>query len=178
VAMAVAFPAAVRHLRSGGWPHVRRPIRRALGASGIAAVATSAMAVWAHHMDLPQRNGGNVGYGLAFLAWVLLLVANVGLWTAAGVAVARRIDLGRTALRIEAVLAVAVAVVVGAMTAAVSLWWVAMAQGAPWFLAGTRPGTHPSPVTVQLVVIEGWLVAATAVAVFGGVRVIRSLRAV
>jgi hypothetical protein len=66
---------------------------------------------------------------------------------------------------------------VAVTSAAIGVWWVAMSDGASWFLAGTRPGTHPSPVTVQLAMIEGWLVAATALALYGATLVIRSLRA-
>ena len=81
-------------------------------------------------------------------------------------------------MRIEALLAVEVAATVGLTSMAIGAWWVAMAHGASWFLAGTRPGSHPSPVTVQLVIIEGWLAAATTVALVGATRVVRSLRAV
>jgi len=50
-----------------------------------------------------------------------------------------------------------------------------MAGGAPWFLAGTPAGTRPSPVTLHLVAVEGWLVAAASVAAYGAVRVRRAL---
>ena len=177
VAAAVALPATVRFLRDGGWPSVRRSIGTAALLTVAAALATAGAASWAHHLTYHQRNGGDTGYGFAFLGWALLVASTLAAWTWAGTALARRIELGRVELQVEAGLAVAVAVVVGVTSAAVAVWWAAMAHGASWYLAGTRPGTHPSPVTVQLVLIEGWLTVATAVALFGAARVVRSSRA-
>ncbi len=121
---------------------------------------------------------GDAAYAGAFLAWAALVAAVLASWTAAGIAFARRLDLGRTGLRVEAGLALAVAVVVAATAATIGLWWVAMARGASWFLAGTRPGTHPSAVTAPLVILVGWLAVATVVALYGAVRVTRSVRTV
>ncbi len=178
VGVALAVPAAVRFLRAGGWSSIRRPFETAAVLSVVAAAATAGVSVWAHHLTFHQRNGGDLLYGLAVLGWALLVAGTLGAWTWAAIATARRIDLDHSTLRIEALLAVEVAVTVGLTSVAIGVWWVAMAHGASWFLAGTRPGTHPSPVTVQLVIIEGWLASATTVALFGATRVIGSLRAV
>jgi len=175
--VSVALPATVRFLRAGGWPSVSGPILAAVVMTAAVVLATVGVGVWAHHLTYRQRNGGNGGYGFAILAWVLLVATTVAAWTRAGIRVARRIDLDRAALRVEAYLAVDVAAAVAVTSAAIGVWWIAMSDGASWFLAGTRPGTHPSPVTVQLAMIEGWLVAATALALYGAGLVIRSLRA-
>jgi hypothetical protein len=177
VGVVVALPATVRFLSAGGWSWVRRPIVVAVVATAVVALATAGVSAWAHHLTFQQRNGGDTGYGIAILVWVLLVAGTLAAWTRAGIEVARRIQFDRTTLRVEAYLALYVAAAVGVATVATGVWWVAMAHGASWFLAGSRPGTHPSPVTVQLVVIEGWLMAATAVALFGAGLVIRSLRA-
>jgi len=175
--VSVALPAAVRFLRGGGWPSVRGPVVAAAVMTAAVVLATVGVGMWAHHLSYHQRNGGDGGYGFAILAWVLLVATTVAAWTRAGIRVARSIDLDRGTLRVEAYLAVDVAAAVAVTSAAIGVWWIAMSDGASWFLAGTRPGTHPSPVTVQLTMIEGWLVAATALALYGASLVIRSLRA-
>ncbi len=172
----VALPATVRFLRAGGWPSVRRRVLGGVVGSVVLGVATLGLARWAHHLDIRQRNGGDAAYSAAFAVWAGLLAACLALWAAAGVAIARRIDLGTRKLRAEGVLAVLVTGSMAAVTVAVGVWWAAMAEGAPWFLAGTRPGTHPSPVTVPLVVVGGILVVATAVAVRGSWRTLAALR--
>ena len=172
----VAAPAAWRYLRAGGWTDVRRPVVVAALLSVAVLLATVGLGVWAHHLTVHARNGGNAAYGVAFLAWAALVGAVLTSWTAAGIALVRRLDLGPTCLRIEAGLAIAVAVVVGVTATTIGLWWVAMARGASWFLAGTRPGTHPSAVTAPLVILEGWLAVATLIALCGAVRITRSVR--
>ena len=174
--LVVAVPATGRLLRAGGWGQLRRPLARAVAASVASVGATVGLASWAHLLDVAQRNGADAGYVMAFSAWALLGTVTVGLWTAAGVSVARRIDLGPAVLRVEAGLAVATGAVVVATAAAVGLWWSGMATTAPWFLAGTRPGTHPSPVTLQLVTVGGCLAVACALAAYGALRVVRGLR--
>ena len=176
VGVIVAVPATVRFLRSGGWSTVRAPVTVAVVASVATAAATVGIADWAHHLTVHQRNGGDIGYGLAILGWALLAAIAVAAWTWAGSALARRVDFDRTTLRIEAGLAVVVAAVVGTVAAAIAAWWAAMARGTAWFLAGTRPGTHPSAVTTQLVAIEVWVVLAAVVAFYGAIRVVASLR--
>jgi len=166
----LALPASVRFLRSGGWPAVRRRVAWAAGAAAVLAVATLGLAQWAHHLDVHQRNGGDAVYSAAFVAWGLLAASTLGLLTAAGVAIARRIELGRAVLRVEAALAVVVGAVTVGITVAVGLWWAGMARGAPWFLTGGRPGSHPTPVTLPLAVVAMCLVAAGGLAIVGLVR--------
>ena len=178
VGAAVACPATVRFVRSGGWSTIRTPFIVAAMLTGVAGLATIGVGHWAHHLTVLQRNGGSVFYGVAFFGWAGLLAGALGAWTWTGLALARRIDLDRNSLRIEARLAVAVAAIVGLTSTAVGLWWLAMARGASWFLTGARPGTRSSAVTLQLVVIQGWMVAATVAAIFGATRVIRCLRTI
>ena len=175
---ALALPATLRFLRSGGWSSVRRRVLWAAVAVVGLVAATFGLAKWAHQLPVHQRNGGDLAYSVAFLAWGVLAAVTLGLVTAAGTAIARRVSLERPVLRAEGALATVVGALATALTVATGLWWAGMARGAPWFLAGTRPGTHPSPVTVPLVFVEGCLVLASAVALYGAVRTARSVSAI
>src|SRR6202030_2319293 len=102
----------------------------------------------AHHLSQIERNGGDGLYSGVFVLWALLAAMTLMQWTAAVVGAAGRIDLGHRVIRTEAALAVAVAGVMVAITAAAAVWWGTMARDAPWFLQGTATGTTPSPFTV------------------------------
>jgi hypothetical protein len=170
----LALPATARYVRGGGWPAVRRRVAAAATAAVGLGIASVGLGGWAHHLDAHARNGGDPVYSAAFLAWGALVAVTLGLVAAAVIATARRVTLTRAVLRAEGTLAVAVAVLVAALTAATGLWWAAVAEGAPWFLAGTPPGTTPPPVTVELVLVGGCLALATVVAAYGAVRVLRA----
>jgi len=170
----VALGAVPGFTRVGGWRAVRGPLVRAAVMTALTAGAVVPLSVWAHHLGVAQRNGADLAYGLAFLAWAAMVAATVGLWAAAVVSVARRLELGPRALAVEAVLALVGAAALAVLTAAVGTWWVAMASAAPWYLGAGRPGTHPAPVSPQLVAIVVVLVVATVTAAFGASRIIRS----
>ena len=172
----VALPAAAAHFRSGGWASVRGPILRAAVVSAAAAMALVPLSAWAHHLDVAQRNGGDGAYTGAVAVWATLAVAGLALWTAAGVAWARRLELGVRVLRFEVALAVVVAVVTASLVVAVAVWWGAMARAAPWYLVGGAPGTHPLPMPRTLVTVESLLLAASVVAGWGVVLLARSWR--
>lgn len=172
----VALPAAVAYLRSGGWASVRGPIVRAAVVTAAAAAGLVPLAAWARHLDVAQRNGADGAYLAAVATWAALVVAGLALWTAAGVTWARRLDLGVRALRIEAALAVVVALVTACLVAAVAVWWAAMARAVPWYLVGAAPGSHPLPMPRTLITVESLLLAASVVAGWGVVLVARSWR--
>jgi hypothetical protein len=176
VGVLVALPATVRFLRAGGWPAVRGAFVRASAVTVIALAALVPLSAWAHRLGPAQRNGADPAYSGAFVAWALLATASLVLWTGAGVALARRIELGVRALRVEAVLAIGVAAATVVVALAVAVWWAALARVAPWYLGGTAPGSHPSPWTANLVVIEGVSVVAVGVALYGVLRIARSWR--
>jgi hypothetical protein len=169
-----ALPAFVDFLRGGGWCSIRGHVLRA----GLLAVMTVGAVIplgaWAHHLNQFQRNGGDGLYSGAFVAWALLVATTLAQWTAAGVAAARRIKLTRRVLRLETMLAAVVAGAMVIMTVAVALWWVALAEDAPWFLQGTATGTNPSPFNVQLVLTVALMLVAVLVAGYGVMRVVRS----
>jgi hypothetical protein len=169
-----ALPACGRFVRGGGWSSIRGHVIRSTLLAAMAVGAAIPLSVWAHHLNEIQRNGGDGIYSGAIGLWALLVTATLAQWTVTGVATARRIDWARRTLRIEAVLAVAVAGVMATMTVATALWWGTVAQDAPWFLHGTASGTHPSPFTLQLVVTMMLMLISVLVAVYGTVEVGRS----
>ena len=174
--VAVALPALPAFARDGGWVAVRAALARASGTLFVAVVATVPLAAWAHHLDSAQRNGADALYDGAFLAWVALGAVTVLLWTAAGIAVARRLELRPRALRAEAWIALGVAAVVAVLTGAIGVRWAAMAESAPGYLVRAPLGTHPVPVSAPLVVVGGLLVVALAAAGYGSARIVGSRR--
>jgi hypothetical protein len=146
-------------LRDGGWRAIRRPLVTAALLTVVAAAATAALVAWAHVLTAPQRNGRDLLYSLAFVAWALVCVGCLGAWTVAAVATARRLTLTAATLRLEAWLTAGVTGSMVLMTAATLTWWVSLAPvSVPPLLLGC--------VTLML--------AATAL---GGVGAMRALRA-
>ena len=175
--VAVASPSFVRFIRSGGWPQVRRRVLTASALTLAAVLTTVPVVIWAHRLATGQRNGGDVGYATGVALWALLLVACLAAWTAAAVAVARRVDLSATVLRLEAFLATVVTVSMAAMTAATAVWWAALARAAPWFLAGRPVGSAASPVAPKLLVATIVMLTATAAAAVGARRSLHGVAA-
>lgn len=174
VGAALAIPAFTRFLRLGGWPTISRHVRRATAVTAVALSASAGLVTWAHSLSFAQRNGGEWVYGLAFLVWAALIVATLGLWTAAAVAIGRRLVLTPSVLAIEALLAGALTTAMFAMTAATATWWAAIATDAPWFLHGTAPGSASSAFEPRLAITMAVMVSAVVTAIYGTVRAARS----
>jgi hypothetical protein len=156
IGIAAALPSVIRVLRGAGWRQVRRPALLA-GTLTLAALLTSLpVVVWAHHLSATQRNGHDAVYAGGVLLWALLLAACLAAWTAAAVAVARRLDLSSTVLRFETLLATAVTLSMATMTAATVVWSAALDQAGWSYLVAT---------VLMLV--------ATAVATAGTARAVR-----
>jgi hypothetical protein len=166
----VALPAFVRLLRAGGWAGIRRPVGRAVAATVVVGLAVVPLALWAQHLTPGQRNGRDVVYSLAFVAWGLGAAGVVALWTAAVVTTVRRLSLAPAALLVEALLAGALATAMIVMTLAAAAWWAVVATYAPWFLHGTAPGTPGSAFNLQAVTTVALMAVAAAVALFGMAR--------
>ena len=175
----MAIPAFIRFVsRAQGWPVVRGRLLWAGLLSALTVVAVVPLSMWAHHLDGFQRNGGEGWYSGVFVLWSLMAATSLALWTAAAVSVVRRLDLTRRVLRAEALLAVALQVVMVGVATAVGLWWAAMASSAPWFVAvRAAAGTHPSPVDPQLVLTLGLMTLSSIVASYGVVRIAGAARA-
>ena len=169
---AVALPAFITFLRSGGWSAVRAHIVRAAAASTVTAGGTIPLLVWAHHLTAHQRNGGNGWYGALFLGWAALMALTLGMWTTVAVVAARRVGLARRVLLVESALAVIVATAMATILVATCVWWAAMATDAPSFLTSRAGGGPFDPVLVATV---GGMLAATTAGMGGVLRVARNL---
>lgn len=178
--VAIALPALRRFLRSGGWPSIRGHVLRASAASLVSVSALAGLIGLAHTLTPAQRNGGLLYhpvvwyYALAFIPTMLLVAGTLALWTVAAVGVARRLDLAPPVLSAEAVLSSLATVAMILMMAATAVWWAAISASAPWFLAGTRPGSAGLALDPQIVGTMALMVVASLVAAYGASRVVRS----
>lgn len=175
IGITATLPALATFLRGGGWPAIRRRVLVAALLSGAAIAATVALVIWAHGLTDRQRAGHDTAYEIAFLAWALLGIAGLSAWTAAAITTARKLRLSVATLALQARLACAVTVAMGLMTAATAVWWAALADAAPWFLAGRRVGEAASPVAPQLVAVTALMALATLLGAAGAQRAIRAV---
>jgi MFS family permease len=178
VAVALAavalLPTFVQFVRTGGWPAVRRRVRWATAVTLATLIAGGGLVVWAQYLTTHQRNGGFGWYQLLFVVVGILFATTVFAWTAAAVAITRRLNVESTKLNLLGILAVAVAMCMPIMTAAAAAWWGSMATTAPWFLAGTPVGSSPSPLAANLLAVLIVMTIASCAGLFGVLRVIRS----
>ncbi|MGH3051049.1 MAG: hypothetical protein ACRDLK_12910 [Gaiellaceae bacterium] len=66
-------------------------------------------------------------------------------------------------------------VAMAAITTATAIWWAALANSAPWFLAGKPVGAAGSPVAPALLVAALLMLAATLCGALGCGRAVRAL---
>jgi hypothetical protein len=172
--IAAAAPSLAAFLRTGGWPAIRPWVRRATALTVLLVVGTIGLIAWAHGLNGPERNGGDSAYTVAFACWAALAVACLLAWTAAAVATARRLDLPAPALRAQAWVSASVAAAMAVMTAATVIWWVALADAAPWFLAGKPAGTSASALAPELLAAAALMVLATLLGAAGALQAMRA----
>lgn len=172
----VALPGFLRLLRSDGWSQVRQKFSKSLISSAVLIVAVIGMAAWAHQLNVSQRNGGDGLYSAAFMVFAAVVVITIGLWTVATVAVASRIDFTPRELLFESYCALGVCLSSVVVVAATTAWWIQMSQHAPWFLDGTLTGVSGSPWSARVVVTALVMAVATAVALWGALRVAMTYR--
>jgi hypothetical protein len=173
----LAIAQVATFLRVGGWPALRRRVVTAVLLTGVAIAATIALVIWAHGLTGRQRDGHDSAYAMAFVTWALLAAASLLAWVAAAVATARRLELAAATLRAQAWIACGVVVAMGAMTAATAVWWAALADHAPWFLAGRPVGSNASPLAPELLVAAMLMMLATVLGAAGARHAIRALPA-
>jgi hypothetical protein len=172
----VAIPGLVRFLRKSQWTEIRQVVVGAAGATVALVAMTTGISLWAHHLNVAQRNGSDNWYSAVFLVFVLLVVTTIGLWTVASIAIASRISFTPRALRWESRLALGVTLSSLVVVGSAVTWWVQLSMHAPWFLAGTSTGNAASPWSIQ-VALTGFVMAfATATALWGALRIVTSNR--
>ena len=173
----LALPSLLSSVRDGGWRDIRGRILTASGLTGALIVATGGLAAWAHTLTPSARNGHDVLYGAAFLAWAALFSGTLFAWTAAAARAARHLPLATWTLRLQARLAVAVTAAMGVIAAATAVWWAVVATASPAALTGGPDVGRPSALVPQLVLALAIMVAATALGAAGARRAARAVPA-
>lgn len=176
LAAGICAPSVVRLVRAGGWPGIRRPVILAAALTIVTIVVIVVLAVWARQLGPRERNGGLWTYSATFVAAVLLFSATVMSCSAAAAAAARRMELRPGVLRRCCALAVTLTLVMAALAAGTVAWWAAMAARAPWFLAGTAPGSAGSVAPPALVAVGTLMILGITLGVLGARRATTSLR--
>jgi len=140
----IALPTLVHFLSRGGWQRIRRPLGRACVVSLLAVAATVVLVAWAHGLTTAERNGSDIAYSLAFLAWAVLVMLAIASWTVAGVVAGRHLTLRRNTLRAERALATLATTGMLVIVVAVAAWSLAMASQAGSFFSGPMAGPTPA----------------------------------
>src|SRR5436190_12931222 len=70
--LALAVPAALRHLDAHGLNGLRRHLLAAGTLTLVAVLATVGLAIWAHNLTPSDRGGDDAGYVGAFLVWAAI----------------------------------------------------------------------------------------------------------
>ena len=143
--VALALPAFLRDLRSGGWPAVRRPILIASAATAVAAAALVAVAL-----------GHSIGAASVFITFALF---SLFAWTHAAAVSARRLP----ALRAHSYLALVVGATMLVMTVAAAVWFASVTAHSPSFVGAA-----------QLAVTATFMLAGAALAALTGLRSLRA----
>jgi hypothetical protein len=137
-AVALALPAFVVDLRSGGWPALRRPILLASATTAVAGAALVALAL-----------GGGTGAAAVFIAFA---VFSLFAWTHAATAAARRLP----PLRAHSYLALVASASMLVMTMAAAVWFASVTAHSPSFVG-----------TAQLAVVATFMLVGNLVAAAG-----------
>ena len=164
-----ALPAARRFLRAGRWGEVRRHLLAAALLTCAAALATAGVVAWTSHDTASSTGALDVAIGAAY---AVVIVACIAGWTVAGVATARRLELSRSVLRLQSLLAAGIAASMAVMTAATVVWWIAVAEAAPWFLTGAPPGAAATPLAPAPLMATALMALASAAGIAGAARAV------
>jgi len=166
----LALPAFVRLVRSGRGGDLAGPVLGASVLSVMALASVAGLSVWAHHLDVAQRNGADAPYGAAFVAVGALAALSLWAWTAVGLRTIRRLDLSRAVLRAEALLALLLTLAMAVIAGGVGLGGAGLRRGGGAFLGGPAR----LPVTPELALAAAAMAGGLVLALAGSVRVVRS----
>jgi hypothetical protein len=148
-------------------------------ALAVTAVMAAGLIVWAHHLNVSQRNGGLALYGAGALLAGFVALATLAIVTSTVITVTRALDLPRATLRLLSTMALGVTVLMGVIAGGIGLWWASEAAFDPRFLAssiGSGVLTTSNTLPPALVVAGVFMVAGLASALAGSARVLGGFR--
>jgi len=179
VAALMTVPAVLRLLRSRGWASIRRPMLRGTLSIGVSVALFAGLVLWAHQLNLHQRNGGLALYGLAAIVTGFVVLAAMVIVTTTMITVTRKLDISRRVLSLLSSLALVMTLLMGVIAAGIGLWWASEAIYAPQFLAnsigsgiiGTSNALPPALIVAGVLMVLGLTGACTgSVRVLGGFK--------
>ena len=179
VAGLIALPSLVRFVRREGGRSIRVPLQWMLGTGALVLSATVSLGFWAHDLSSHSRNGGNIGYGLAFLAWGMLVVTFIFVGTGSATSIVQRLNLSRHVLIGLAAVALMELIVMFLVAIGVFIWWGGVTTANPTFLAnaiGSGIGIASNALPPALLVAGALMMSGLLVGLFGVIRVGRALR--
>jgi hypothetical protein len=168
--VAAALPRAWRMVRSGGWPALRVPALTAVALTVALLACGAGLTVWAHSLSATQRDRGSGGYGIAFLAVVLLAIATLAAWTLLAVKVERRLPMAGALLKAEWAAGIVLAAITVVIFVGIVSWWAQLGSHAPWFFADRAPGVPASWWSWRLAASALFGLAGSCAALVGAVR--------
>jgi hypothetical protein len=130
-----ALPAAVRFLRTGGWPKIRRRVVWAAGATGPAAGGLAALFLTLRSQPIGHLNL-SLAYSLGLIATALALAVTIGLWASAAAVTARYLKLTPRVRTAELVLGSVTSIALGVAVSTNSFWLSATQASVPWLIVG------------------------------------------
>lgn len=160
----------IRFIRDGGWSRIRGRTIRSVALTIVPVGCFFVMKVWSGHLDAHQRDGGYLPYGLVAVVFAVSSASSLLSWAVTATAAARGLRLDARLARRLGACAVWVAAALSVLAIGSVVWWVAIASRAPWFLAGTAPGTRGAVAPTMLVATCGVMAVAAAVAAAGAHR--------
>jgi hypothetical protein len=165
------LPSVVRFVLQGGISTVKGHVIRAVVSSILSVAALAGLSIAAHCLTYVQRNGGSLSYSLAFLGTGLLVFTSMVLLTVLAVAVARRLQIGEGALRVESALALATATAMLLMTIGALIWSTSVESTAPWLLNGGDVTTEGIHIDLMLSGSLAMMIASSLIAIIGVSRI-------
>lgn len=159
---------------------IRRSVLRAVFAIGASAALTAGLAVWAHHLNYHQRNGGLVPYEIVFLLTGAAIVATIAIVTSTVITVTRQLNFSRQTLRILSSTALGLTLFMTVIVAGTAVWWTSEVAYAPQFLSnsiGSRLLLTSNSLPPTLLVAGALMLFGISTAVMGSLRVLGGLKA-
>ena len=166
----------IRFLRNGGWKKIRRQVLSATFLTLIAFTSLVSLSWWGHQLAFAQRNGTDLIYSVAFLIWVFLFISSLAAWAIAGATTIRELGFTDKLLTLQARSSFFVLAAMVVMAVATATWWAALAQRAPWFLAGTAAGSRGTILPINLLFAGVFMLAGVGLGSSGAIGIQRSRR--